>query len=163
MSMDVEHAKELLECVHDASGPSRHLDGWLWKAVTEKPGQVWSDQFADGVWCLQDAEDTIAYETPPHITSSLDAAVWLVSQALPGWWISGGLCALTGHASAGPDYNGPRRMALMEEWPPDIHDHGNYNADLAPGDGWHRVCYAMLDCMLQALIAKAAGIPVKEA
>ncbi|WEK50369.1 MAG: hypothetical protein P0Y66_22450 [Candidatus Kaistia colombiensis] len=99
---------------------------------------------------------------PGNYTSKIDEATSLLNHVLPGWWWTCGLCALTGHASIGPDYNWPERERLVQEWPPEIYDHGQFNADLPPGDGTHRVCYALLDCMLQALIAKAAGIPVQE-
>ena len=87
-------------------------------------------------------------------TASLDAAVALVERVLPGWWQSSGLCSLTGHASIGPDYNGPDADRLRREWPEERF-HEGFHADLKPGDGRHRQCFALLHCLLQAEIARA--------
>ncbi len=86
-------------------------------------------------------------------TSSLDATIALVERVLPGWWWIAGLCGLTGHASIGPDYNGPHRERLLREFPIEKFDAG-FDVDLAPGDGIHRACYALLTAMFRALIAQ---------
>lgn len=84
-------------------------------------------------------------------TASLDAARSFVSVALPGFWVSSGICGLTGQCSLGPDYHGPQRLRLLIEWPisecPE-----SWSDDLAPGDARHRECYAILSCAVQALI-----------
>lgn len=70
--------------------------------------------------------------TPAYATNLADARqfVWDV---LPGFWITSGLCDLTGHASLGPDYNGPDRERLMREWPDDDRQCRNgWDEDLAP-------------------------------
>ena len=69
----------------------------------------------------------------------------------PGWWISCGLCGLTGHASIGPDYNSKDQGdRLRREYPDvDVFDSG-FHADLAPGDGWDRVAEAVRNCIEQA-------------
>jgi hypothetical protein len=99
---------------------------------------------------------------PRHYVSSLEAAIGLVERVLPGWFWTCGLCSLTGHASIGPDYNGPHRERLLREFPSEIFDHGGFDADLPPGDGMHRVCLALLSCMVLALIAieEMPGRPV---
>jgi hypothetical protein len=87
---------------------------------------------------------------------SIDAAVSVLNRVLPGWWHTAGLCSLTGHASIGPDYNGPDGERLRREFPPERFDAG-FDADLAPGDGTARLCQALMNCLVQAL--KAAASP----
>lgn len=90
-------------------------------------------------------------EAPPY-TASLDAARAFVAAALPGFWVSSGLCGLTGHASLGPDYNGRAGERLHREWPLDVEGAvETWNEDLAPGDGLHRECRAILACAVRAL------------
>jgi hypothetical protein len=90
-----------------------------------------------------------SHDTMPY-TASLDAARSFVSEALPGFWVSSGICGLTGHCSLGPDYNGPDGARLAIEWPigecPE-----EWSDDLAPGDSRHRECFAILSCAVQAL------------
>ena len=76
---------DLLQRIEAANGPDRVLDGDVWHALTAKPGDVWVNDFADGVYHLQDPRDTIAYEAPPDLTASIDAAIALVERLLPGW------------------------------------------------------------------------------
>lgn len=90
---------------------------------------------------------------PPPILGSIDAARALVRRLLPDWWASSGLCALTGHASIGPDYNGPAGDRLRREWPEERY-HEGFHADLKPGDGPHRECLALIAALLSALIAQ---------
>jgi len=66
-----------------------------------------------------------------------------------GWWVTSGLCALTGHASIGPDYNGPMGEQLKQQWPEDEW-HAGIDADLSPGDGFHRTAIAICVCCLRA-------------
>lgn len=67
-------------------------------------------------------------------TFSLDAARSFVSEALPGFWVSSGICGLTGHCNLGPDYCGPEGARLSIEWP--IGECAEeWSADLAPR-GW---------------------------
>lgn len=91
--MPDEKIADLIERVERASGPDREIDGEAWKLFVEKPGDVWSDEF--GVWHLQDPNDTIAWEPPPYLTSSLDAVLSLVERVRPGWgWqVNGGSLA----------------------------------------------------------------------
>lgn len=89
--------------------------------------------------------------TPPYGTS-LDAARQFVRDVLPGFWVSSGLCGLTGHASLGPDYNGADGERLHREWPLDVEGAvETWDEDLAPGDGLHRECRAILACAVRAL------------
>lgn len=89
----------------------------------------------------------------PEITASVDAARAFVDRLFPDFWVTSGLCSLTGHASIGPDYNGPNGDRLRQEWPEEKF-HEGFSADLAPGDGQHRECLAILHCAVQALITK---------
>lgn len=95
---------------------------------------------------------TSAYVTP-KFTGSLEAARSFVAGTLPGFWISSGLCALTGHASIGADYNGPDGERLHREWPTD-RTLCDWSEDLPPGDGPHRECMAILACAVRALAHK---------
>ena len=95
---------------------------------------------------------TSAHATPAF-TASLDAARSFVAGTLPGFWVSSGLCALTGDASLGPDYNGPEGRRLHREWPLNIEGaQETWDEDLAPGDGPHRECMATLACAVRALV-----------
>lgn len=52
----------------------RPLDGEVFKALHEMPGDVWSqDVGSDDLWCRRDPEDTVAWDVPPRYTASLDA------------------------------------------------------------------------------------------
>lgn len=83
--MDRSALQALLTRAENATGPDREIDGGIWKALTEKTGDVWSDNIVGDVWHLQDPQDTIAYEPPPYITASIDAALALCERMLPGW------------------------------------------------------------------------------
>ena len=90
--------------------------------------------------------------TPDYGTNLADARQF-VRDVLPGFWVTSGLCDLTGHASIGPDYNGPDRERLMREWPDDDRQCRNgWDEDLAPGGEPHRECRAILACAIRALI-----------
>jgi hypothetical protein len=89
-------------------------------------------------------------EGPAPYTGSLDAARGFVAEALPGFWVSSGLCALTGHASLGANYNGPDRERLFREWPK-AECPCDWSEDLAPGDGIGRECRAILAAAVRAL------------
>ncbi|MCJ2025584.1 hypothetical protein [Methylobacterium sp. J-067] len=88
----------------------------------------------------------------PAYTGSHDAARAFVAAALPGFWVSSGLCGLTGHAFLGPDYNGPSGERLRRDWTLDGEGTvETWDEDLAPGDGTHRECRAILACAVRAL------------
>ncbi|TNC14866.1 hypothetical protein FF100_04620 [Methylobacterium terricola] len=90
-----------------------------------------------------------------HPTLRVDEARDLIRRVLPDWWASSGLCSLTGHASIGPDYNGPAAERLKAEWPEERF-HEGFHADLKPGDGPHRECLALIAALLSALLAREA-------
>ncbi|MFD2142277.1 hypothetical protein [Ancylobacter oerskovii] len=129
--------RALLERCEAAEGPDRELDQEAFGLLGDPP-------ISDGMRDL--------YRAPTY-TASIDAAHALVAKVFPNWWITAGLCSLTGHASIGPDYNGPAGERLKREFPVEKFD-GGFDADLAPGDGRHRTCYAILSCILQALIVR---------
>jgi hypothetical protein len=126
----------LVQGVNAASGPDRRLDYELFRAFAEKDAANYWDP-----------------KVGHFYTSSVDAALSLVARVLPGWWVTSGLCSLSGHASIGPDYNGPDGERLKAEFPPERFDHGGFDADLKPGDGPHRQCLAILACLLSAKLA----------
>lgn len=74
---------DLIQRVEQGEGADRGLDGLVWKSLVEKPGDVWRE-FED-TWCLQWPDDTVAYDMPPQLTTSLDAVVSLIEQKIPGW------------------------------------------------------------------------------
>jgi len=88
----------------------------------------------------------------PRLTGTLQAARRFCDFVFPNWYATSGLCALSGHASIGPDYNGPNRADLMSQFPEDDF-HEGFHADLKPGDGPHRECRAILSCVIQAKVA----------
>jgi hypothetical protein len=61
--------------LEEAAEGSRELDGLIFRATHEcaDPDHWWD--FSEGVWCHRDHEDTIAFDTPPSFTTSLDAAL----------------------------------------------------------------------------------------
>ncbi|MCJ2084197.1 hypothetical protein [Methylobacterium sp. J-090] len=97
-------------------------------------------------------------ESIPAYTASLDEARKFVALALPGFYVTSGLCALTGHASLGPDYNGPDGERLRTEWPPE-ETPCCCDEDLAPGDGVHRECRAILAAAVRALAHRRKATP----
>jgi hypothetical protein len=97
---------------------------------------------------------TSEHPTPAY-TASLEAARSFVWDVLPGFWVSSGTCALTGHASIGPDYNGPHGERLHREWPLNVPgERETWDEDLAPGGDQARECRAILACAVRALLYK---------
>lgn len=66
---------DLARRYHDAVSPDRVLDGEAFKALEERPGDDWSNNFSDDVWHRRDPEDSAAFDPPPHYGGSLDAAL----------------------------------------------------------------------------------------
>ena len=68
----------------------------------------------------------------------------LVREALPGYWMTTGLCTLSGHASIGP-------LVPADGEPT------SYDEDIHPGEGSATVtdtCSALLRCLIEAVIAR---------
>lgn len=107
----------------------------------------------DDGWLDYEVGDDPYTDTIPCLTSSLTATIAFLTHLLPGFWWTCGLCGLTGHASIGPDYNGPIGDHLRRKWPEERF-HAGFDSDLAPGDGVHRACLALLDTILAAKIAE---------
>jgi len=125
MSRDIAKLRSLLDRIENAEGPDCRIES--------------------------DAERATGFYIVGW-SGSLSTAVKLFNRALPDWWLSTGLCSLSGDASCGPDYNGPARERLLREFPVERFDDG-FHVDLRLGDGWHRCGYAILHVMIQALIA----------
>ena len=87
----------------------------------------------------------------PAYTTSLDAARAYVARVLPGFFLVSGSCARTGHASVGPDYDGPDGARLAREWPRDGVAENGWHEQLPHRDGPHRECRAILACAVRAL------------
>lgn len=118
-----------------AEGPDREVDWSLYLLNGHFSGEV--------------------YGSHPKYTESVEDAISLVERELPGFWHTSGLCNVSGHASIGPDYNGPLGHLLRDEWPEERF-HAGFDADWVPGGLRHQQACALVDCALQALIAKAA-------
>lgn len=117
----------------DGGGPEHALDVALEMVLRNNPSSIFD-----------------APEARVPYTGSLDAARSFVAEALPGFWVSSGLCDLTGHASLGPDYNGPHRERLFREWPADECP-CEWSEDLTPGGAIGRECRAILAAAVRAL------------
>jgi len=87
-------------------------------------------------------------------TSSIDAIRDLICVTLPGFWHTSGECALTGHATIGPDYNGPRGATLKANWPEDQF-HDGFSSDIC--DGERRQERALCTAFCLAMAAKEGG------
>lgn len=87
----------------------------------------------------------------PAYTTSLDAARAFVTRTLPGFFLVSGSCARTGHASVGPDYDGPDGARLAREWPLDGVAERGWHEELPHSDGPHREPRAILACAVRAL------------
>lgn len=66
----------------------RVLDGRIFKAIEETGDDIWR-QF-DDVWHRQDPDDKVAFDPPPHYTSSVDEAMKIVPafdvERCGVWW-----------------------------------------------------------------------------
>lgn len=180
-SEQIDALKSLLERVKAAEGADRDLDleaycaatgeAWEWvrphsmlgidKLLAKPVGDVthWDVSGAARLYSGPSGrpDGWQGMKNVPAFTASVDAARALVKRSLPDWWVTSGLCSLSGHASIGPDYNGSAAERLKAEFPPECFDHGGFDADLGPGDGPHRECLAIIACILSAKLA-ALGI-----
>lgn len=78
MPADRDTLLALAARVEGAEGPSRELDGGIWRAVN---GYQAVDGFhCDGVWHRLNPKDAAAFDLPPAYTASLDAALALVPE-----------------------------------------------------------------------------------
>lgn len=89
-------------------------------------------------------------DVPPY-TTSLDAARAYVARVLPGFYLVSGSCGATGHASVGPDYDGPDGESLARAWPRDGVAESGWHEELPHADGPHRECRAILAAAVRAL------------
>lgn len=91
----------------------------------------------------------------PDIFGDLHQARAFARRATPNFWMTSGLCELSGHATIGPDYNGAHRAALEAEWGNNRITDGGFSEDLHPGSDPGSECLAIVSCVLQALLYKA--------
>ncbi len=85
---DAETLKGLLERVQAAAGPDRELDFDLarWRGWTEhddKDDPVFTGKVS--TWWAEPGCEWSTTSVPPCVTGSVDAALALVEQVLPGW------------------------------------------------------------------------------
>lgn len=89
-----------------------------------------------------------------NLFTDLGAAQAFALRVLPAFYVTSGLCYLSGHASLGPDYNGPEGARLREEWPIEPCDRG-WHEDLNAADGEvatiEHQCAAILRCVMKAV------------
>lgn len=153
---DITTLQALRERVQNTPAPDADLEAALCIAFQYVPfdDKAQNVRLAeDDGWLDYEVGDDPCTDTLPPLTSSLTRTVELLRRLLPGFWWSCGLCGLTGHASIGPDYNGPIGDHLRRKWPEERF-HSGFDSDLAPGDGVHRACLALLDTILAAKIAE---------
>ncbi len=90
----------------------------------------------------------------PDLFRDLGAAQAFAFRVLPDFYVTSGLCYLSGHASLGPDYNGPAGERLFREWPVEKCD-GGWHEDLHPDAGGiadvSHQCAAILRCVMKAV------------
>lgn len=55
--------------------PLRVLEGRIFKALEEKPGDDWSDDFEEDVWHRRDPEDHCAFDVPPRYLTDATTAL----------------------------------------------------------------------------------------
>ncbi|BCM83551.1 hypothetical protein [Methylobacterium indicum] len=99
--------------------------------------------------CIRD--EAAALRDVPAYTTSLDAARAYVARVLPGFYLVSGSCGATGHASVGPDYDGPDGERLLREWPRDGVAEVGWHEELSHSDGPHREPRAILAAAVRAL------------
>ena len=68
----IAHAELASRC-RDVRAPDRRLDGEIFRTLEAKQGDVWSDDFGDGVWHREDPEERGAMDAPSRYTGSIDA------------------------------------------------------------------------------------------
>ncbi|MEH3143982.1 MAG: hypothetical protein PGN34_01170 [Methylobacterium frigidaeris] len=95
--------------------------------------------------------EAAALRDVPAYTTSLDAARAYVRRVLPGFYLVSGSCARFGHASVGPDYDGPDGKRILREWPRDGVSEVGWHKELPHADGPHREPRAILTCAVRAL------------
>lgn len=130
-------------------GVNRRLDSEIWKFLTEAPGQRWV--WWSGEWRIMINAPAIKYlGSPFRYTSDLSAAASMIPE---DFFFTCGRCALSGHVTIGPDYNGPHRKRLLREWPEGAFIDG-FSADLDPGGSVERVCHAICYAVIEMTEAK---------
>jgi len=78
---------ELIGRLDAAQEPDHVLDGDIWQAVNGWPE---NDGYRfGGVWFRRDPEDDVAFEQPPRLTASIDAALTLVPEGMV-WVVDSG-------------------------------------------------------------------------
>jgi hypothetical protein len=153
--MDKAVLQDLLKRVEEATGADRELDAAVACAFVFKDLRpaCKGDHGDDEFWRGNIYVDT-GFLMADFFTRSIDANLALVEKMLPGWWATCGVCDLTGHASIGPDYNGPHGERLHREFPADRFDDG-IHVDLGPkGGGNDRAARAIVACILRALLSQ---------
>lgn len=150
--------KTLLAKIEAATGPDRRIDASIMCALRGYTMHEESDP-ANGIFAFWDGvpwKSTCHNCTSwPEITASLDAAIALVCEELPGWWWKVGTCHVSDDACLCPDFNDPVHGArLRARYFPIEHNgpyDGGFDIDRRPPGN---LPLALLEALLQALIAE---------
>lgn len=145
---DLPTLTSLLERVEKATGPDRKLDGEIFAAFeTYSYGDVIPAAGGMVVYAgpAPHAPGQGRFEVAPKYTSSLDAALALVNEMLPGWFWR------AGHVPSTHWVNG----IAYHCWCHLSRTHADHCERDDEATGWaHTVPTAMLSALLRALIAK---------
>lgn len=154
---------ELIARAEGETGQDRLLDGQIMFALFARPvgdrGYIWPADDPGWVFAMRFSQsmrearsklegETIEWQLPggdwilmnnlrvPKLTVSLDAALKVFRDALPGFWWRGGTCAVSSEAIVCPDHNCPAHgERLRTECPPTIaHWNEGIEVELRPGN-----------------------------
>lgn len=141
MAHDAEKLRELLERCEKASGPDREIDRTIAMTFGRMNGTV---------------PVCAGYVGIGSFTSSIDAAVRLVQDILPGWWWKVGTCSVSDDACIAPDFNSPihgdRLQAQFPNVVPGSELDAGFDVDRRPAGN---PALALLESLLRALISQA--------
>lgn len=176
---------DLIDRVESGASTDRVLEGQIMFALFAKPcggmAYLWPEDNPSWVFAMRSSQsmkaaragiegETIEWRLPsgdwilinnlrvPPITTSLDAALKVLRDALPGFWWRGGTCAVSSEAIVCPDHNCPTHgKRLHEEFPPHlIHWNEGIEVELRPG-GDQALVRALLAATLRAHRMKHGG------
>lgn len=158
MTPALTEIRALLKRVEGTTGPDSELDRDITAAFGLQPSGYERNVYRCNFYRnYEDAKSGACWDEwdQDEYTSSLDAAVAFFEAVLPGWFHTSGTCALSGHCSVGPDYNGPERERLLREYLPEKYGGWVFDADLETGT--HRQQRAIIAATLRAKIAEMEG------
>lgn len=153
LDAEIARATGLLKPFMEPNGPHGSLCGYEYKGQRHSFYAPWWAYHADHQWPPTAHVIARTIHQLPRFTESIDAAVGLLQELLPGWWWTCGYCRLTNDGSV---WIGPQ-AALG----PDPHAGADMETLLQFDDGFHgdrvggTVPLALVGAALQALEALA--------